>query len=148
MTFNCEQLHGMRAGLNICWIMLKDYIPIGNIFLLCSDDNTKLTDHIKLAGLYEPANFVFRLLEPLLATRELEGCDTGAPIERTTCLQVFTCEPEGAIINRVNAHGAVIAPAVEAACLGTTTSLEDIFSLHCTGRVSDKPSCITDAWEN
>ncbi len=66
----------------------------------------------------------------LLAAWELEGGNPGAPIEGATALEVFRGVPEGAVVNRVNRHGGVIAPAAEVAQLRAGPGLYDRFGLH------------------
>src|SRR5262249_49861863 len=82
----------------------------------------------------------------LLAARELERGDTCAPVECAVGFQVFICVPEGAIVHRIDRHGAVVAPAVQSPGLRPDTSLDDILSLHCAQSIGGKPSSVTDAW--
>ena len=51
------------------------------------------------------------LLVVLQAAGEFEAGDPGAPVERAARLEVFAGVPEGAVIDRIDRHGAVVAPA-------------------------------------
>ena len=62
-------------------------------------------------GRSQPSSFV----GCLLAAGELERSDPRAPVEGAGGLQVLGGIPEGAVVDRVDRHRAVVAPAVEVA---------------------------------
>jgi len=48
----------------------------------------------------------------LVAVGEFRRSDLGAPVEALRNLVEFLGVPEGAVVSRINPHGAVVAPAV------------------------------------
>src|SRR4051794_8603412 len=79
-----------------------------------------------------------------LATGELERRDPSAPVEGAIGFQILSCVPEGAIINRINCHCAVITPAVQRPGLRSAAGLNDVLSLHCAESVGGKPTSVTN----
>src|SRR5664279_5115176 len=82
------------------------------------------------------------------AARELERRDPGAPVPRTVGLQVLARVPEGAVVHRVDGHGAVVTPAVQRPGLRSTTGLDDALRLHRSERVGEEPARVADARED
>ncbi len=47
------------------------------------------------------------------ASGKFERSDPGTPVKIAAGLQVLVCVPEGAVVNRVDAHATIVAPAAE-----------------------------------
>src|SRR5882762_7514703 len=62
----------------------------------------------------------------LLAAVDLEGPDTGVPIEGAVAGEVFVGVPHRAIVDGVYGHGAVVTPAVEGSLLGAGASVKQL----------------------
>src|SRR5260370_18196797 len=65
-----------------------------------------------------------------LAAGELEGDDACTPVERTGGGQILVRVPEGAVIDRVNADAAVVAPAVQGTGLRSAAPEDEVLRLH------------------
>ena len=63
--------------------------------------------------LQEHTNYESREPLPLLTGRELKRGDPRAPIECAIALQILVGVPEGAVVRRIHADAAVIAPTVD-----------------------------------
>ena len=68
-----------------------------------------------------------RVQDRLHATVDLERRDARAPVKRAVGLQIFGGVPEGAVVNRIHTHVAVIAPAGERPGLRASTLNDDGF---------------------
>ena len=73
------------------------------------------SEQVAVSGRFHRAREVARGLRRIvLAARHLEGCDAGLEVERSGAGVVLLGVPEGAVGDRVDAHGRVVAPAVGA----------------------------------
>ncbi len=70
------------------------------------------------------------------AISELEVRDTGGPVERAGGFYVLLGKPEGAIVNRIDLHGAVVAPAIAGAFLNAGAGDDVEFRFHGSGRIA------------
>ena len=87
-------------------------------------------------------------MQLLLAARELETPDSRAPVERAARLEVLIRVPERAVVQRIDGHGAVIAPSTEIRELRTAARLNNVLRLHCARRIGREPPGVPDRREN
>ena len=73
---------------------------------------------VRLVTASSPGRKAERVIS-LVAVGELHGSDLGAPVEALRDHVELGGVPEGAVINRINMHGAVVAPALGRIRLGT-----------------------------
>src|SRR6185437_14642839 len=81
----------------------------------------------------------------LLASREFEAADAGAPVERAGVLQVLVGVPESAVVHRINRHAAVVTPAIEVAAALRAAAIHDArFRAQGAERVAGKTAGVAD----
>ena len=85
-------------------------------------------------------------LLPLLARRKLQLRDPRTPIKRTVVLQVLRRVKEGAIVNWINRHAAVVTPSIETGQLGACSDLNGHFSLQSSQWIGGNAPGITNRW--
>ena len=76
----------------------------------------------------------------LIAIAELDLAYASAPIKRPALLQVLGRVPHSAVVNRVNAQAAVIAPAVQAPQLRAVSRVKRNLILQCADRIGCQPA--------
>jgi hypothetical protein len=70
-----------------------------------------------------------------MAAAELERRDARSPVKAASCLVIFLCIPEGAVVLGIESHAAVITPPVKARLLHSSSS-------HCSGGTFHRPGRI------
>ena len=58
------------------------------------------------------------------------------PVKRTAAEEVFVCIPEGAVVDWVDGHGAVVTPTIEIPQLRTRACEDKLFGAECADGVS------------
>ena len=79
------------------------------------------------------------------ARRELEGADARAPRRRAGGLDVLGRVPEGAVVDRVDGHARVVAPAVRGAGLRARAGKELLLGAERAGRVGREARRVRNA---
>src|SRR5439155_25071683 len=81
------------------------------------------------------------------ASRELKGSDARPPVEGTVRRDVFVGVPEGAVVDWIDRHRAVVAPATQAAGLGAGPGDDRSLALrHRPRRVAGQAACVANLW--
>src|SRR5262249_23759814 len=80
------------------------------------------------------------------AAWELERCDPCAPVEGAAGLQVLVGIPEGAIVNGIDCHCRVVAPATQVRELGAIAGDDAVFGLDSVQRISRQAARVANAW--